>query len=119
MHQDTADGEEYIFFYNDAQKENTLTTIGLNRTVKYCYNRNNLVEKTIYTDGTSEEKRYDANEKVIWEKDRLNRETTREFDQEGHLLSVTLPNGLHTKYVYNEQGKCIAQEDNARRCGRS
>lgn len=115
IHQDTADGEEYIFFYNDARKENTLTTVSLNRTVTYCYNRSNLVEKIIYNDGTSEEKRYDANEKILWEKDRLGRETIHEYDSQGRRLKTVLPNGLCTEYAYNEQGKCISQQDNSGR----
>ena len=111
IRQETADGEEYIFFYNPAEKVNTVTTTKLNRTIKHYYNRNNLVERTEFGDGTTEEKKYDSNEKVIWEKDRLGRETTREFNVLGLLLKETKPNGLTTTYQYNESGKCTYQED--------
>lgn len=112
VRQETADGEEYIFFYNDAQKETTVTKLRLNRSVKYRYNRNDLVECTVFEDGTTIEKKYDANEKVVWEKDRLGNVTQRSFNEHGQLVKLLYPNGLETVFAYNEQGKCAAVTDN-------
>ncbi len=111
--QTTADGEEYTFFYNDKIRETVITKRGLNRTIRYQYNSRDLVEKTLYEDGTTFEQQYDANDNVYYEKDRLGRVTERTYNDTGLLTTETLPNGLRTVYEYNENGKCIKAYDNA------
>ena len=111
--QTTADGEEYTFFYNDKIRETVITKSGLNRTIRYQYNSRDLVEKTLYEDGTAFEQQYDANDNVYYEKDRLGRVTERTYNDTGLLTTETLPNGLRTVYEYNENGKCIKAYNNA------
>ena len=111
--QTTADGEEYTFFYNDRVRETTVTKSGLNRTVRYRYDSRDLVEQTIYEDGSTFEQKYDVNECIIYEKDCLGRITERSYNEFGLLTAEKLPNGLVRQYEYGENGKCIREYDNA------
>ena len=60
--QQTADGEEYIFMYNPAEKRNSVTRMSDNTTTTYFYNRKQLVERTVYDDGTETISHYDDND---------------------------------------------------------
>ncbi len=110
--QQTADGEEYIFVYDDADRQNTVTTMSNGRRVTYCYNREQLVWKTIYADNTEEIKEYDANECVIMEKDRCGSTIYRTYDENGSILSEELPSGLKTQYAYDKKDMSVTVSDN-------
>ena len=110
-----ADGEEYIYLYNDAEKVNTFVTMSKESSVKYYYNRDKLVTKVLYEDDTYEEKKYDANENVIYERDRNGNCIFRIFSPEGLLLSEEEPTGLKVTYKQDERGNLIEQEDNVGR----
>lgn len=116
--QQTADGEEYIFMYDDANRQNTVTTMSNGRRVTYCYNREQLVWKTIYADNTEEIKEYDANECVIMEKDRCGSTIYRTYDENGSILSEELPSGLKTQYSYDKKGMLVTVSDNMGRVTR-
>ncbi len=110
-----ADGEEYIYLYNEAEKVNTFVTMSKESSVKYYYNRDKLVTKVLYEDDTYEEKKYDVNENLIYERDRNGNCIFRTFSPEGLLLSEEEPTGLKVTYKQDERGNLIEQEDNAGR----
>ncbi|MCI7790774.1 MAG: DUF6531 domain-containing protein, partial [Lachnospiraceae bacterium] len=116
--QNTADGEEYVFFYDDVNRRTTFTTVSKNTSVTYHYNAKNLVEKTVFEDGNIRERKYDACERVIYERDELNREIFREYDSAGRLLQEKFPTGLSTTYRYDANGNMIEKKDNLGRVTR-
>ena len=110
-----ATGEEFVVLYDDANRTNTFQTVGKGDQMAFHYNRDNLVEKQVYPDGTTEEKRYDANQNIIWQKDRNGGELSRVYDEQSRLLEEHLPNGLVTFFAYDKDGNLLHQWDNAGR----
>ncbi|MBR4083875.1 MAG: hypothetical protein IKK33_06280, partial [Lachnospiraceae bacterium] len=112
LHQLMADGEEYIYLYDDANKVNTFLTVSTGSSVKYEYNRNNLVTAIIYPDQTREEKEYDGGDNLIRYKDRMGNVTTYTYDSSGNLLQRELPNGLTLTCIYDENNYLVKSFDN-------
>lgn len=110
--QQTADGEEYIFMYNPAEKRNSVTRMSDNTTTTYFYNRKQLVERTVYDDGTETISHYDDNECVIYEKNKIGFEIYREYTNDGKLIRETNTSGYTMQYSYDEAGNLICKEDN-------
>lgn len=112
VRQTLCNGQEYILLYNDDDRTNIYLTPGSNRQICYIYNRNRQLVCTKYQDGTTQERKYDDWENIIWEKDRNGNETHRTYDEFGHLLEEEYPNGLIVSYIYDEDGNCLHMWDN-------
>ena len=112
VRQTLCNGQEYILLYNDDDRTNIYLTPGSNRQICYIYNRNRQLVCTKYQDGTTQERKYDDWENIIWEKDRNGNETHRTYDEFGHLLREEYPNGLIVSYIYDEDGNCLHMWDN-------
>ena len=110
-----ATGEEFVVLYDDANRTNTFQTVGKGDQTAFHYNKDKLVEKQVYPDGTTEEKRYDANQNIIWQKDRNGGELSRVYDEQSQLLEERLPNGLVTFFAYDGDGNLVRQWDNSGR----
>lgn len=113
--QTTADGGEYVMFYDMASRCNTFTDLHTGETTRYEYGRQNVPTITTFADGTTSEIRYDERENRIYERDRNGAETFRSFDMEGNLLEERTPDGLITVNEYDANGNRIRQYDNAGR----
>ncbi|MDE7322758.1 MAG: hypothetical protein K2N73_08460, partial [Lachnospiraceae bacterium] len=109
--QTTADGGEYVMFYDAAKHCNTFTDLATGEVTRYEYGRQRVPTKTIYADGTYSEIRYDEWENKVYERDRNGAETFRTFDRYGNLLEERLPSGLATTNTYDESGNIIRQTD--------
>ncbi len=110
-----ADGEEYVYFYDDANRVNTILTMSTGNSMKYEYNRKDLVTGIVYQDQTREEKEYDASDNLIRYKDRMGYITSFTYDANGNLLQKVLPNGLTLTCTYDENDYLIYSADNAGR----
>jgi len=103
---------EYVILYDDNNRTNTFLNMSNGDRLEYHYNSSRLVEKTVYSDGSTEEVRYDRRENKEWEKDRRGSELTRRFDENSLLLEETLPNGLVTSFAYDGEGRLVRRWDN-------
>ncbi len=112
-HQTLSTGQEYFFLYDESRRVNTFLAPKSEKEIKYVYNKDNLLIKTIYGDGTTEEYQYDDWENRIWEKDRNGACINRKYDSRCLLLEEEFPEGLVEKFYYDEEGKCISTWDNA------
>ena len=106
-------GQEYICLYDDSCRTNTVLTPQNGKEIRYVYNKDNLMIKTIYQDGTEEEVGYDECQNIIWRKDRRGAELHRVYDIKGRLLEERLPNGLVSTFCYDENGNLIEHRDNS------
>lgn len=73
IRQELTGGEEYVAFYDEANRQNTFLTTSDGNNIIYTYGNERLATKIQYNDGTYEEKKYDAGRHVIYERDRLGR----------------------------------------------
>ena len=110
-----ATGEEFVVLYDDSNRTTIFQTVGKDDRTFFHYNKDGLVERTVYPDGTSEDVRFDKNQNVIWERDRNGGELHRVYDEDSQLLEERLPNGLVVNYAYDENGNLIRQWDNSGR----
>ena len=110
-----SNGQEYIVLYDDANRVNTFLTPSIGQRTEYHYNRERLLTKTVYTDGTCEERGYDGHQNCNYYKDRRGNELHRSFDSHGNLLKEERPGGLVTEYAYDEAGNRIREWDNGGR----
>lgn len=115
IRQELAGGEEYVVFYDDANRQNTFLTTSTGDSIIYQYGTENLARKIIHPDQTTIEKRYDTGKNIIYEKDRLGNETFRIFYDNGMLMEEKLPDGLTRNYEYDEENRLIRMSDNAGR----
>lgn len=106
---------EYVILYDDSNRVNTFLNMENNDRLEYHYNKDKLLVKTVYSDGSSEEIRYDERENKAWEKDRRGNELTRLFNEDSLLVEETLPNALSTWFEYDGEGRLRRQWDNAGR----
>ena len=111
-------GQEYVLFYEDADRTNTYLEVENQNTLRYVYNRKRQLIRTEYADGTTLEQGYDEWENKVWEKNRLGHEVYRRFDEYGHLLEEKQPDGLVRSFAYDEQGNCVKKWDNTGFCSR-
>ncbi len=105
--------EEYILLYDEANRTNTFITTSKNQTLQLVYNKDKLVTKTIYEDGTYTEVKYDDWQNHIYERDRNGYEIYRKYNEKCQLLEETKANGLVTYYEYNEVNDLVRRYDNA------
>lgn len=70
---------EYVILYDDNNRTNTFLNMSNGDRLEYHYNSSRLVEKTVYSDGSTEEVRYDRRENKEWEKDRRGSEPYQAF----------------------------------------
>lgn len=110
-----ATGEEFVVLYDDSNRTTVFQTVGKDDRTFFHYNKDGLVERTVYPDGSSEDVRFDENQNVIWQKDRNGQELHRVYDEYSQLLEERLPNGLVVNYAYDESGNLIRQWDNSGR----
>ena len=103
---------EYVILYDDNNRVNTFLNMTNNDRLEFHYNSSRLVVKTVYSDGSSEEARYDERENKAWEKDRRGYELTRRFNTDSMLLEENLPSGLTTCFAYDENGSLSRKWDN-------
>ena len=115
VRQTTADGGEFVMFYDMAARCNTFTDLSTGETTRYEYGRQNVPTITTFADGTTTEIRYDERENRIYERDRNGAETFRIFDLEGNVVEEQTPDGLVTINEYDSNGNRIHQYDNAGR----
>ena len=87
--QTLSNGQEYIILYDDALRVNTFLTPSNGSRREYHYNKDELLVKTVYTDGTAEELGYDRYRHKNYVKDRMGGELRREHTQ-----------------LYRQRGKC-------------
>lgn len=113
--QQLSTGQEYIFLYDEANRTNTYLAPKSGKEIKYVYNQDNLLIKTIYQDGTAEEYRYDEWSNRIWQKDRRGSILEKKYDERCLLLEEKFANGLKREYCYDERGNCVQIEDNTGR----
>ncbi len=106
---------EYVILYDDNNRTNTFLNLSNGERLEYHYDSRRLVVKTVYTDGSSREARYDTRENREWEKDRLGNELFRRFGKDSQLLEETLPNGLVTCFAYDGEGRITEKWDNGGR----
>ena len=112
IRQELTGGEEYVAFYDEANRQNTFLTTSDGNNIIYTYGNERLATKIQYNDGTYEEKKYDAGRHVIYERDRLGRVISRKYYESGLLAEEILPNGLITKYEYDENDRLVKTSDN-------
>ena len=110
-----ANGQEYLMLYDDSRRVNTFLTPSTGKRMEYHYNKDKLLTKTVYTDGSFEERGYDNHQNLSLIRDRRGMELRRSFGERGELLEETLPNGLVTRYAYDEAGLLLREWDNAGR----
>ena len=110
-----SNSQEYIILYDDANRVNTFLTPSIGQRIEYHYNRQKLLTKTVYADGTCEERGYDGHQNCNYYKDRMGNELHRSFDSYGNLLKEECPGGLITEYAYDETGNRIREWDNGGR----
>lgn len=110
-----ANGQEYIMLYDESRRVNTFLTPSAGKKVEYHYNQDRLLIRTVYTDGTTEERGYDHHQNLNYLRDRRGGELYFKFDERGELLEERLPNGLITWYAYDEVGNLLQEWDNAGR----
>ena len=110
-----ANGQEYIMLYDESRRINTFLTPASGKKIEYHYNQDRLLIRTVYTDGTVEERDYDHHQNLNYLKDRRGGELYRSFNDRGELLKEQLPNGLITQYAYDEEGNLLQEWDNAGR----
>lgn len=111
--QQTADGEEYIYMYDDVNQVNTIVTVSLNRTVQYAYNKQRMVTKIMYQDKTYVEQKYDNSDNLIWYQDRMGNVTKYIYDTKGNLLQQTEADGYIQYKEYDKENNLIKVWDNA------
>ena len=110
-----SNGQEYVLFYDDANRCNTfLDTITGYRTF-YYYNSANLTVKTCFEDGSEERYAYDEKQNKILISDRRGHEMHQRFNEQSLLVYQELPNGLITQFTYDAMGNMSRQWDNAGR----
>ena len=107
--------QEYIVLYDDANRVNTFLTPSSGQRIEYHYNREKLLTKTVYADGTYEERGYDEHQNCNYYKDRMGNALHRSFDSQGNLCKEERPGGLITEYAYDEAGNRIRAWDNGGR----
>ena len=112
IRQELTGGEEYVAFYDEANRQNTFLTTSDGNNIIYTYGNERLATKIQYNDGTYEEKKYDAGRHVIYERDRLGRVILRKYHESGLLAEEILPNGLITEYEYDENDRLVKTSDN-------
>ena len=112
IRQELTGGEEYVAFYDEANRQNTFLTTSDGNNIIYTYGNERLATKIQYNDGTYEEKKYDAGRHVIYERDRLGRVISRKYYESGLLAEEILPNGLITEYEYDENDRLVKTSDN-------
>ena len=112
IRQELTGGEEYVAFYDEANRQNTFLTTSDGNNIIYTYGNERLATKIQYNDGTYEEKKYDAGRHVIYERDRLGRVILRKYYESGLLAEEILPNGLITEYEYDENDRLVKTSDN-------
>ncbi|WP_346687868.1 RHS repeat-associated core domain-containing protein [Megamonas hypermegale] len=112
IHQEMEKNGEFIFFYDDRSRQTVLTVGHNNKIFRYHYNRNKLVEKITHNDGSTEEKKYDEKENVIWKKDRNNNEYFYKYNENSQLIERRSPCGLIENWIYDENGNLIEETDN-------
>ncbi len=104
-------GDEFIIHYDDRNKKNTFTNPANGECTIYEYGRQKVVTKQTNADGTYMEKKYDAYENCIYERDFNGNETFREYDIRGNLLRETTPDGITTEYAYDGKGRMTLRTD--------
>ena len=115
IRQELEGGEEYVAFYDDANRQNTFLTTSTGENVTYTYDQNKKITEILHPDGTKETRVYDAAGNRVEENDRYGRTTKRTYGQHGELLSETDPAGLMRQYTYNEAGQVIHYKENTGR----
>ena len=115
IRQELEGGEEYVAFYDDANRQNTFLTTSTGENVIYTYDQNKKITEILHPDGTKETRVYDAAGNRVEENDRYGRTTKRTYGQHGELLSETDPAGLMRQYTYNEAGQVIHYKENTGR----
>ena len=113
--QTLSNGQEYIILYDDALRVNTFLTPSNGSRREYHYNKDELLIKTVFTDGSTEVLGYDQYRNKNYVKDRMGGELHSQFDIYGNLLREELPNGLVTEFAYDSENNLIRQWDNADR----
>ena len=112
IHQEMQKGREYIVFYQKEARTTIVNSTHNNSVIKYIYNRDNLLEKILYSDDTSEERRYDEKQNIIWEKDQNGNEYFYKYNENSQLTERKSPCGLIENWVYDSDGNLIEETDN-------
>lgn len=107
-----ATGEEFVIFYDESNRKTTFQTVDKGDLTTYYYNKDGLVNKTLYPDGSTTEIRFDEHKNPIWEKDRNGGELQRVYDESGRVVEEILPNGLATWFAYDEADNLIREWNN-------
>ena len=111
VHQFLATGEEQVILYDDSRRQNTVFAPLSGNNHVYHYNKDNLVIKVEYIDGTNEEFLYDDCQNKIWEKSRNGAVITRTFNKAGQIIEEHLPSGLVRHFEYDNRGNLIRESD--------
>ena len=105
-------GERYVYRYLD---QNFRTLVLEEESLEfrsYYWNRRNQIEKLVYEDGMEERFEYDAVGRVVYKKDRSNKETRWEYDGNGLPVREERKDGLILDYSYDELGRLARMHDN-------
>ena len=98
-----ANGQELLMLYDDSRRVNTFLTPSTGKQMRYHYNKDKLLTKTVYTDGSFEERGYDSHQNLSLIQNKGDG-AAPQLRERGELLEETLPNGLVTRYAYDEAG---------------
>ena len=112
IHQEMQKDREYIVFYQKEARTTIVNSTHNNSVIKYIYNRDNLLEKILYSDNTSEERNYDEKQNIIWEKNRNDNEYFYKYNENSQLIERKSPCGLIENWVYDKDGNLIEETDN-------
>ena len=115
IRQELEGGEEYVAFYDDANRQNTFLTTSDGQNIIYSYGSEKLATRILYPDGTEEQRKYDEAKNLIWKKDRRGNEHFRVYNSNGLLSEEQEPDGLIKNYIYNDDGLPVRVWDNSGR----
>ena len=111
VHQFLATGEEHIILYDDSNRQNTILAPLSGNTLVYHYDKDNLITRIEYADGSCEEFLYDGCQNKIWERARNGAVITRAYNKAGQITEEHLPSGLVRHLEYDSRGNLIRESD--------
>ena len=107
--QTTAAGHEFLFFYDDKNKQTVFSELNAGERTVYSYDAREVVTGISYEDGTTERFEYDRWENCIYHQDRNGNETYYTYDVYGNQLEERQPGGLIITREYDRNHNIIHQ----------
>ncbi|MEY8268875.1 RHS repeat-associated core domain-containing protein [Lachnospiraceae bacterium 64-25] len=108
-------GDTYRADYHDREKKVCVKYSAYPGRKEILYDERLTVREVRYPDESCQIYGYDEGRNRILSRDRLGRETHREYDSMGHLVKEEDPAGLVTEYGYDGAGDLVCVRDNGER----